>query len=138
VTVVFATTVTVQLVVLVRSHPLQLWKLFPLAVLGAVSVTVVPELYVSANDVLPEVLPLLSAGEAVTATPLAGATDETVSVYGFGVVVVELPPPPQAVIQTLIPTPTKAATFRRRFLIAGPNPFKLRLPGTAPRRQRLP
>jgi hypothetical protein len=47
-------------------------------VAGAVSVTVVPELYVRVKLVVPFAAPLLSAGETVMATPLAGLVESIV------------------------------------------------------------
>jgi hypothetical protein len=106
------------------AHPVQEEKAFPLGPgAGAVSVTVVPELYVSINGVLPLAVPLLSAGDAVIETPLAGLAESTVSVYVLCVVPF---PPPHAVISTqirlaaavAIPTRTLAILKVVRLLIS--------------------
>jgi hypothetical protein len=79
VTVVPAFIVTLQVTVLAVVHPLHEEKLLTPEVAGAVRVTDDPELYESVKLVFPLVVPLLSAGETVMATPLAGLTEFTVS-----------------------------------------------------------
>jgi hypothetical protein len=71
---------TVQVTVLLLVQPVHEEKLLPPEVAGAVSVTDVPELYVSVKLVVPVVLPPLSAGEAPIATPLTGLVEFTVKV----------------------------------------------------------
>jgi hypothetical protein len=75
---------TVQISCEVELHPLQLAKVFVPDVAGAVSVTLVPLLYVRVKLLLPAALPLLSTGETPIATPLAGLVELTVSVYVSG------------------------------------------------------
>jgi hypothetical protein len=53
-------------------------------VAAAVSVTLVPELYVRVKLVLPLPPPLLSAGKTPIATPLAGFAEFTVRLYVTG------------------------------------------------------
>jgi hypothetical protein len=72
--------VTVQVTVLADVHPVHEEKVLLPDEAGAVSVTEVPELYVRVKLVLPFVALLLSAGETVMATPLAGLVEFTVSV----------------------------------------------------------
>jgi hypothetical protein len=67
-----------QVTVLALVHPDQEEKLFPLAVVGAVRVTAVPEAYVRVKLVLPFPLLLMSLGETVMATPLEGLVESTV------------------------------------------------------------
>jgi hypothetical protein len=78
VTVVLALIVTLQVTVLALVHPDQEEKLFPLAVVGAVKVTAVPESYVRVKLVVPFPLLLTSLGETVIATPLEGLVESTV------------------------------------------------------------
>jgi hypothetical protein len=80
VTVVFALRVTAHVMPLVEAQPVQEENVFAPEVAGAVSVTLVPELYVRVKLVLPEVLPLLSAGLTPIATPVEGFMEFTVSV----------------------------------------------------------
>jgi hypothetical protein len=79
VTVVLLLSVTVQVTVLALVHPLHEEKAFPLAVAGAVRVTVAPASYVRVKLVVPFPLLLTSLGESVIATPLAGLVESTVS-----------------------------------------------------------
>ena len=74
-------TVTVQFAPEVEVHPDHEENALPPAVAGAVSVTEVPLLYVSAKPVLPPLRLWLSAGEAEIGTPEAGLAEFTVSVY---------------------------------------------------------
>jgi hypothetical protein len=67
-----------QVTVLALVHPDQEEKLFPLAEVGAVRVTAVPEAYVRVKLVLPFPLLLMSLGETVMATPLEGLVESTV------------------------------------------------------------
>jgi hypothetical protein len=72
------------------------------------------------NAVDPELVLLLSAGETVMATPLAGVVESTVSTYTVGGVmpVVELPLlPPQAVRNMLIAIPIQTAAPRLKFVM---------------------
>jgi hypothetical protein len=69
---------------LVDEHPVQEAKVFVPEVAAAVSVTLVPELYVSENAVLPDASPLLSFGATVTTTALAGLVEFTVRLYVVG------------------------------------------------------
>jgi hypothetical protein len=71
---------TVQMVPVVEVHPAQEEKVFVPEVAGAVSVTLVPLLYVRVKLLLPAALPLSSTGETPIATPLAGLVEFTVSV----------------------------------------------------------
>jgi hypothetical protein len=75
---VLALIVTLQVTVLALVHPDQEEKLFPLAVVGAVKVTAVPESYVRVKLVVPFPLLLTSLGETVIATPLEGLVESTV------------------------------------------------------------
>jgi hypothetical protein len=70
--------VTVQVDAVAVVHPLHAEKLLPPAADGAVSVTVAPARYVSAKLVVPLLVPLRSAGLAVTAAPVEGFADCTV------------------------------------------------------------
>ena len=96
VTVMLAVRFTVHVVLAAEVQPAQEEKLLELAVLGAVSVTEVPESYVRVKLVLPLPRPELSAGETLIATPLAGVVEFTVSVFRTGGVPKPLPPPLQA------------------------------------------
>ncbi len=78
-TVVFPLIVTEQVVVLALVHPLHEEKGFPLAVAGAVRVTVVPVVYVRVKLVVPFPALLMSLGETVIPTPLEGLVEFTVS-----------------------------------------------------------
>ena len=71
---------TVQLWPEVETHPVHEPKLFPPAVAGAVSVTLVPETYVRLSGLDPLESPCESDGDALTATPLAGFVVATVRV----------------------------------------------------------
>jgi hypothetical protein len=64
--------------VLVPLHPVHPESGFPLAVAGAVRVTVAPESYVRVKLVEPFPAPLTSVGETVIATPLEGLVESTV------------------------------------------------------------
>jgi hypothetical protein len=77
--VVLPLIVTLQVTVLALVHPLHAEKGFPLAVAGAVRVTVAPESYVRVKLVLPFPALLTSLGETVIATPLEGLVEFTVS-----------------------------------------------------------
>ena len=113
VTVVLALIVKLQVTVVDVHPPLHEEKAFPPDVVGAVSVTDVPASYVRVKLVLPFATLLISAGETVIATPLAGVAEFTVSTYVVvGGVVVLLPPPPQAVINRLSPIPIQSAARR--------------------------
>jgi hypothetical protein len=79
VTVVLLLIVAVQVSVLALVHPLHEEKVFPLAVTGAVRVTVAPESYVRVKLVVPFPAPLASLGETVMGTPLEGLVEFTVS-----------------------------------------------------------
>ena len=68
----FADTVSVQFWPEVDAHPVHEPKLFPLAVAGAVNVTLVPETYVRLSGLDPLESPCESVGVALMATPLAG------------------------------------------------------------------
>jgi len=59
-------------------QPVQLLKLLPPAVDGAVRVTFALALYVRVNGVIPELTPLLSPGVTVIETPVAGFVELTV------------------------------------------------------------
>jgi hypothetical protein len=96
VTVVSAFKITVQVVPLDEEHPDQDENLFAPAVFAAVSVTVVPALYVRLSAVAPLDAPLLSEGLTVMATPFAGLVESTVRTTVAAEGGVELPPPPQA------------------------------------------
>jgi hypothetical protein len=65
--------------VLVPLQPLHEENAFPLAVAGAVRVTVASESYVRVKLVVPFPLLLTSLGETVIATPLEGLVESTVS-----------------------------------------------------------
>jgi hypothetical protein len=80
VTVALALIMTVQVVPAVEVHPAQEEKVFVPEVAGAVSVTLVPLLYVRVKLLLPAALPLSSTGETPIATPLAGLVEFTVRV----------------------------------------------------------
>jgi hypothetical protein len=69
---------TVQVTVLAEVQPVHEEKVLLPEVAGAVSVTVVPELYVRVKLDVPFPALLLSAGETVMATPLAGLVESTV------------------------------------------------------------
>jgi hypothetical protein len=79
VTVVLLLIVTVQVSVLALVHPLHEANGFPLAVVGAVRVTLVPESYVRVKVVVPVPASLMSLGETVIVTPLEGLVEFTVS-----------------------------------------------------------
>jgi hypothetical protein len=70
--------VTLQVSALALAHPLHEANGFPLAVAGAVRVTVAPESYVRVKLVVPFPAPLTSLGETVMATPLEGLVEFTV------------------------------------------------------------
>jgi hypothetical protein len=78
VTVVLAVIDTVQVTVLAEVQPVHEEKVLLPEVEGAVKVTEVPELYVRVKLVVPLAALLLSAGETVMATPLAGLVESTV------------------------------------------------------------
>jgi hypothetical protein len=79
VVVVLAFNVTSQVTVLEVVHPVQDENALPPAEAGAVSVTVVPGAYVRVKLVLPLDALLMSAGETLIETPLAGLVELTVS-----------------------------------------------------------
>ena len=79
VTVVLAVIDTVQVTVLAEVQPVHEEKVLLPEVAGAVSVTVVPELYIRVKLVVPFAALLLSAGETAIVTPLAGSVESTVS-----------------------------------------------------------
>lgn len=81
VTVVLAFSVTVQVAPFELPQPDHDENVLAPAVPGAVRDTEVPALYVRTKPVLPEDRALLSAGEALMATPLAGVDELTVSEY---------------------------------------------------------
>ena len=118
VTVVLALIVTWQTAVAAVVHPAHEEKVLLPAFAGAVTVTTVPELYVRVKVALPFVAPLLSAGETVMLTPVAGLTEFTVrvKVVGGGGVV-DPPPPPHAVNADTRLTATQSARLRRKFFI---------------------
>jgi hypothetical protein len=107
--------------VLVDVQPVHEEKVLPPELAGAVKVTVVPELYVRVKLVEPLAALLLSAGETVMATPLAGSTESTVrtEVIGGGFVDPLLDEPPQPVRppRPRQRTRTHAAGTRTRFTI---------------------
>jgi hypothetical protein len=70
--------VTLQVSVLAVVHPLHEENGFPLAVVGAVRVTAVPESYVRVKLVVPLPALLLSLGVTEIATPLEGLVEFTV------------------------------------------------------------
>jgi len=76
--VVLAVIDTVQVTVLAEVQPVHEEKVLLPEVEGAVKVTEVPELYVRVKLVVPLAALLLSAGETVMATPLAGLVESTV------------------------------------------------------------
>ena len=79
VTTVLAPNVTVQVTVLALAQPVHEVNVLLPEVVGAVSVTEVPDLYVRVKLVVPLLALLLSAGETPIATPLAGSAEFTVS-----------------------------------------------------------
>jgi hypothetical protein len=79
VTVVLPLIVTVQVTVLALVHPLHAENGFPLAVAGAVRVTVAPVSYMRVKLVVPFPSLLTSLGETAIATPLEGLVESTVS-----------------------------------------------------------
>jgi hypothetical protein len=80
VTVLFWFMVTVQLLPVVDVHPVQDEKTFPLAVAGAVSVTVVPPWYRRVKLAEPLPLPFKSDGDTLSVTPVEGVDVFAVSV----------------------------------------------------------
>ena len=72
--------VTVQAVPDTLSQPVQKEKLWPPAVGAADKVTTLPLLYMSVNRVVPLLLPPLSVGLTVIATPLPGLVEATVRI----------------------------------------------------------
>jgi hypothetical protein len=76
--VVLLVIVTLQVSVLALVHPLHEENGFPLAVVGAVRVTAVPESYVRVKLVVPFPSLLTSLGVTDIATPLAGLVELTV------------------------------------------------------------
>ena len=78
-TVRLAFIVTVHTVPDVESHPVQLEKLLPPEVDGAVRLTEVPSLYVRVNGVVPLPALLMSVGLTAICAPLAGFVEFTVS-----------------------------------------------------------
>ena len=89
--------VMLHVTVLAVVQPVHEEKMLAPEVAGAVRVTAVPALYVREKLVDPLAALLLSAGETVMATPLAGLAEFTVRTYvtgGGGFEVVPLPPLP--------------------------------------------
>jgi hypothetical protein len=80
VTVVFAVSVTLQVVPVVVVQPVHEENVFVPDVAGAVRIIAVPELYMRLKPVVPPVLLLLSAGEAEIDTPLEGFVEATLRV----------------------------------------------------------
>jgi hypothetical protein len=78
VTVSFAFITTVHTAPAADEHPLHEVNVFVPEVAGAVSETLAPALYVSESPVVPDARPLLSFGDTVMPTPLAGFVEFTV------------------------------------------------------------
>ena len=79
-TVILAVSFTVQMVAVELVHPFHVLKMLPSEVAGAVSVTVVPVLYVRVKLVVPPDALLLSTGETAIAAPFEGFVEFTVRV----------------------------------------------------------
>jgi hypothetical protein len=92
---------------LVDEHPVQEANVFAPEVAGAVSVMLVPELYINEKAVLPDVNPLLSFGAAVMPTPLAGSVEFTERMYvvagGVEFELLELPQPRRVSTRQTVP-----------------------------------
>ena len=122
VTVEFAFMVMLHVTVVALVQPDHEPNVFAPAVVGAVTVTAVPALYVRVSVAVPLPCPLLSAGLTAMLTPDVGLLVFTVRVYvvaGGGLLLLDVPPPPpQAVNVNAAPAAIQNAALFRTFFIA--------------------